>query len=86
MAPSVPPKAGLVARPPLDVNKKVAIIRKPTDGIVYEDVDGKLQRISDLGKAATTSVGDGPLLFLRSFGLGAAEKKIIVVIFCIDHA
>jgi len=39
----------------LNVYKKVAIIRNPTDTLTYEDVDGKLQRISELGEAVTAS-------------------------------
>lgn len=54
-AASAPTKPGLVARPPLDAYKKVAIIRSKTDGISYEDAEGNIQRISDLGDAATTA-------------------------------
>jgi len=39
-------------RAPLDVYKKITIIRNSTDSVVYEDSEGKMQRITDLGDAA----------------------------------
>ena len=54
MAPPAP-AAGL-QRAPLDVYKKITVIRKPEDTVVYEDSHGKLQRITDLGDSALTAV------------------------------
>jgi len=53
-----PPTAptGHVQRAPLDVYKKITIVRKSTDSVVYETSDGKLKRFSDLGEAALAAV------------------------------
>ena len=50
------PQQPLIKRPPLDVYKKIVIVRKPSDCVTYEDSEGKLQTITDLTDAATTAV------------------------------
>ena len=40
----------------LNVYKKVAIVRRASDTLSYEDIDGTIKTISDLGEAAATSV------------------------------
>lgn len=40
----------------LNVYKKVAIIRRPTDSLTYEDSDGNLKTVTDLGDAASSAV------------------------------
>jgi hypothetical protein len=50
-----PPAPGL-QRAPLDVYKKITVIRRPEDTVVYEDSHGRLQRITDLGDSALTAV------------------------------
>ena len=50
-------KPALIARPPLDVYKKIAIIRKESDEVVYQDATGSLRKIADLAKASTSTVG-----------------------------
>jgi hypothetical protein len=40
----------------LNVYKKVAIIRRSTDSLTYEDVDGNLKTVTDLGEAASSAV------------------------------
>ena len=49
-----PPAPGL-QRAPLDVYKKITVIRRPEDTVVYEDSHGRLQRITDLGDSALTA-------------------------------
>ncbi|CAB9512073.1 of polycomb homolog 2 [Seminavis robusta] len=39
----------------LNVYKKVAVIRKETDSLNYEDADGNVRTVSDLGHAASTA-------------------------------
>jgi len=39
----------------LNVYKKVAIVRRASDSLSYEDIDGTIKTISDLGEAAATS-------------------------------
>jgi hypothetical protein len=46
----------LVARPPLDVYKKLAIVRKSSDAVVYLDADGVLNEVADLTGASTSTV------------------------------
>ena len=53
--PSASSTAGL-KRAPLDVYKKVTIIRKQGDTVVYEDSQGRVQCITDLGDAALAAV------------------------------
>jgi len=48
MAPTAAPVLGL-KRAPIDVYKKLSVLRSSTDFVVYEDSEGKLQRINDLG-------------------------------------
>jgi hypothetical protein len=40
----------------LNVYKQVALIRKSTDTLTFEDEEGKIQTISDLGEAACSWV------------------------------
>lgn len=40
----------------LNVYKKIAIVRRSTDALTYEDGDGNVKTVADLGKAASTSV------------------------------
>lgn len=40
----------------LNVYKQVALVRKSTDALTYEDEEGNLQTITDLGEAASSSV------------------------------
>ncbi len=58
MTPSPTPAApedGL-QRAPLDVYKKIAVVRCTEDSVVYEDSQGRLQRITDLGDEALSAV------------------------------
>lgn len=43
---------------PLDVYKKITVIRDKDDCVVYEDSQGRLQRISNLGEEALSAVSD----------------------------
>jgi hypothetical protein len=43
----------------LNVYKQVALVRKSTDTLTFEDEEGKLQTIRDLGEAASSSVSFG---------------------------
>lgn len=56
MAPTAPQILGL-KRAPIDVYKKVSVLRSPTDFVVYEDSEGRLQRINDLGQSEAVVVG-----------------------------
>ena len=40
----------------LNVYKKIAIVRRASDTLSYEDVDGATKTISDFGEAAATYV------------------------------
>jgi hypothetical protein len=40
----------------LNVYQKVALVRRSTDTLSFEDEEGNLQVIRDLGEAASTSV------------------------------
>ena len=40
----------------LSVYKKVAIVRKSSDTLTYEDSDGKTKTISDLARAVSSAV------------------------------
>jgi len=54
-------KPALIARPPLDVYKKIAIIRTGTDEVVYQDAaTGSLKKIADLAKASTSTAPSLP--------------------------
>lgn len=60
-------RPSLIARPPLDVYKKIAIIRRETDEVVYQDAaTGGLRKIADLAKASTSTVS--PFFVRSSFG------------------
>lgn len=50
------PPQPMIKRPPLDVYKKIVIVRKPSDSVTYEDSEGNLQTITDLTNASTTVV------------------------------
>jgi hypothetical protein len=52
----VPPTGSQPA--PLDVYKKITVIRDKDDCVVYEDSQGRLQRISNLGEEALSAVSD----------------------------
>lgn len=55
MSPSPVPTTGL-QRAPLDVYKKITVVREKGDSVVYEDSQGKLQTINDLGEEALSAV------------------------------
>lgn len=56
MTPSpVPPSDGL-QRAPLDIYKKIAIVRSTDDTVHYEDSQGRQQTISGLGDEAISAV------------------------------
>ena len=40
----------------LNIYKKVALVRRLADTLTFEDKEGRLQVVSDLGEAASTSV------------------------------
>jgi len=40
----------------LNVYERVAIIRRATDSLTYQDDEGKVKTVSDLGQAASTAV------------------------------
>ena len=40
----------------LNVYKRVAVVRRETDSLTYEDADGTLKTVTDLGQAASTAV------------------------------
>ena len=44
----------------LNVYKKVAIVRRPSDSLTYEDNDGNIKIIKDLGEAASSSTVRSP--------------------------
>lgn len=48
----------VAAAPPLNVYKKVAVIRRPSDSLTYEDGEGnpKTVSIQELGDAIATAV------------------------------
>jgi hypothetical protein len=50
----IPPSGSQPA--PLDVYKKITVIRDKDDCVVYEDSQGRLQRISNLGEEALSAV------------------------------
>mmetsp|Transcript_8492 Transcript_8492/g.9340 ORF Transcript_8492/g.9340 Transcript_8492/m.9340 type:complete len:636 (-) Transcript_8492:57-1964(-) len=54
MSPPAAP-AATVQRAPLDVYKKIAVVRSSEDSVVYEDAQGKLQRITGLGDEALSA-------------------------------
>jgi hypothetical protein len=56
MSPTPPPTAGLLQRAPLDVHKKITVIRENGDSVSYEDSQGQLQTIQDLGEGALSAV------------------------------
>jgi hypothetical protein len=47
-----------IAAPTLNLYKKIAVIRKPSDSLTYEDVEGNLKTVSveQLGDAISTAV------------------------------
>ena len=55
-----------LARPPLlDVYKKLSIVFKSTDSVVYEDLEGNVKSVpvGDLGEVALTAVSNQFYLF-----------------------
>ena len=54
-------------RAPLDVYKKITIVRNSGDSVVYEDSNGNEQRISDLGNAALAVVSALSIIYLCFF-------------------
>ena len=64
MTPPNPATPGLIQRAPLDVYKKIRIIRNPNDSLEYEDSNGRLQRITDLGESALAAVRFSCILLL----------------------
>mmetsp|Transcript_13777 Transcript_13777/g.25953 ORF Transcript_13777/g.25953 Transcript_13777/m.25953 type:complete len:619 (+) Transcript_13777:191-2047(+) len=54
MSPNPPPATGL-QRAPLDIYKKITVIREKGDSVVYEDSQGRLQTISNLGDEALSA-------------------------------
>lgn len=48
----------------LNVYKRVAVIRRETDSLAYEDAEGSVKTVTDLGKAASTAVCCTVLLVL----------------------
>lgn len=56
MSPTTPPPATGLKRAPLDVYKKITVIRDKSDSISYEDSQGKVQHIKDLGEEALSAV------------------------------
>ena len=55
MTPTPPPTAGL-QRAPLDVYKKVTVIREKGDSVSYEDSQGNQQTILELGEESLAAV------------------------------
>lgn len=55
MTPSPTPTDGL-KRAPLDIYKKLAVVRSADDTILYEDSQGREQRITGLGGEAISAV------------------------------
>ena len=55
MTPAPTPTDGL-QRAPLDVYKKIAVVRSADDSVTYEDSQGRIQRISGLGNEAISAV------------------------------
>jgi hypothetical protein len=66
MSPPTPPAAGL-QRAPLDVYMKITVIRDKSDSVTFEDSQGKLQHIKDLGEEALSAVR---LIAVAHFGRG----------------
>lgn len=62
MVPPPPPLASTagIAAPSLNVYKKVAVIRLPSDCLTYEDAEGTQKSVSieDLGDAISSAVSD----------------------------
>ena len=48
----------------LNVYKRVALVRRETDSLAYEDADGSVKTVTDLGQAASTAVSAIVLSFL----------------------
>jgi len=57
MTPPPAPSEGL-QRAPLDTYKQIAVVRNANDTVVYQDSQGKLQRITGLGNEAISAVSD----------------------------
>ena len=55
MTPSPAPPDGL-QRAPLDIYKKIAVVRSVDDTVSYEDSQGRQQTISGLGNEAISAV------------------------------
>lgn len=66
MTPRPPPAAGL-QRAPLDVYKKITVIREKTDSVTFEDSQGQLQHIKDLGEEALSAVSTFLARYLLMF-------------------
>jgi hypothetical protein len=58
MSPPNPPPSSGLQRAPLDIYKKITVIRERGDCVVYEDSQGRLQTISNLGDEALSAVRD----------------------------
>ncbi len=55
MSPSPAPTDGL-QRAPLDTYKQLTVVRSKNDAVVYEDSQGRQQRITGLGDEAISAV------------------------------
>ena len=47
--PRLPASNNTIVRPPLDVYKKLAIVRQEDDEVVYQNADGSWGKVGDLG-------------------------------------
>ena len=56
MTPSPTPPADGLQRAPLDIYKKIAVVRSADDTVTYEDSQGRQQTISGLGDEAISAV------------------------------
>ena len=50
----------------LNVYKRVALVRRETDSLAYEDADGSVKTVTDLGQAASTAVSTIVLSFVAA--------------------
>ena len=62
----------------LNVYKQVALVRTSTDALTFEDDEGNLQTITDLGEAASSSVSSGRV-FVRCVVWSSAYVSMVGV-------
>lgn len=59
MSPPAPSPTPGLQRAPLDVYRKITVIRDKTDSVTFEDSSGEVQTVQDLGEEAFSAVSFG---------------------------